>query len=398
MSKVLSVKKYINQNPDADLGKLFSNYRLDLESVLIGAILLNLEYQDILKQYQDQQLKNINESEYVEKIEEFVVESNLFKTIIPQNVKTAFLILLYLEDLKKESKEIISLIKKEKGYLSQIKEENIFDREIVFFTTKINLREQSLINLVRGKVKDLEVSFVEPAFKEFISHFDLIDFIDFDPTSEEEFTNIINNNLQDAIFPALIHQKAVITDNSFLILYDNTYLEHSILGLNNDVDLKQVGSVFIKNFTDDVKDELVESGMKYLITQSWGFGLLDLSVKAVKSFFISLAQVESSLSERAVMEDFAQFQSSGKKDIKEWFISDKMDDFKKALSSTGLPDTLTVSPKIFENYYQKFIERYFVLYGLIFNAKDIPNDDHTLLFTQVYDNMFNYNIRNNSQI
>lgn len=398
MSKILSVKKYINQNPNTDLGKLFANYRLDLESVLIGAILLNLDYQDILKQYQDQQLKNINESEYVEKIEEFLSEGHLFKTIIPQNVKTAFLILLYLQDLKKESKEIILEIKKEKSYLNQIKEENIFDREIVFFTTKINLREQALINTVRSKVKDLEVSFVEPAFKEFISHFDLVDFIDFDPTSEEEFTSIINNNLQDAIFPALIHQKAIITDNSFLILYDNTYLEHSILGLNNDVDLKQVGSIFIKNFTDDVKDELVESGMKYLITQSWGFGLLDLSVKAVKSFFISLAQVESSLSERAVMEDFAQFQSSGKKDIKEWFISDKMDDFKKALSSTGLPDTLSVSPKIFENYYQKFIERYFVLYGLIFNAKDIPNDDHTLLFTQVYDNMFNYNIRNNSQI
>lgn len=381
--KLSNVKKFVSENPAATLREVYGEFQSDLDSVLLASIYLNLDYHDLLK---EESTKRLSEVDQVNRIELFIEDDFLFNKIIPRTVRTSFLILMYLDQYLPKSKEIVLEVKKDQNYISDILKENIFDRPIVFFSTQINLRDPAVIQVIENKIKSLDIVFVEPTFKLLFSHFDLVEYLSLDEESKVEFLAIIRDNIQDAIFPAMINQKAEISDNSVKIVFDNEFLATSIHYSKNEIDYKKLMNEFLKTLSEDVKDELIESTMKVAITQSWGFGLFDVSIKAVKAFFVALSKSGTRLSESAVKEDYVNFISSGSSSIKEWFLEEKSKEFKSAIEASGLGD-IDVNPKIFEKYYDQFIVRYFILHGALFRGMQVP-EDHTALFTFVCDEMF----------
>lgn len=387
------IKKHIEENPHTTISELFGKYQLDFDSIVISSILLDLDYKDLVDEFK-RRLRD--EIDVVEKIEGLINEDRLFSILFPKNVQIAFLILIYLPQFKEKSSQIVVDLINNESYLSQIKDQNIFDNnDIVFFSIQEDLKE-NVLESIKDKLLKLEVAFIEPAFKEFWSHFRLNHFLEWDEVSSEEFFSTIKKHRNEIQNPTLVHQKAFIEKDKVKICFDNSYLNHSLLGLSHSIDFSKVLGNFIKMFTEDVKDELVESGVKYLITSAWGFGYLDFTVKGVKNFVLALHSVSSPLSRDKVLEDFSKFQLSGKNSVKEWFLNEKKNELMLALESSNLNiDSITIDQKMFESYYVKFIERYFVLYGLSDNLKEVP-ENHTEIFTSVYDRYFNYNLRLNS--
>lgn len=389
MINVAEIEIFIQDNPNVTAAELFTKYRMDTLSLLIASILANLEYQDILEAVRE---KESFEDVY-ELIDTLINYPKLFDLIVPKNVYIADLLFQEFENPEK-SKGIIEVIKEKSDYLPQIKKRNLFDSDIVFFSMQPSLREDDLMELIKEKVQNLDVSFLEPAHKQFMSHFELVPFFVFDIENEKKFIETINKNINDAILPSMIQQKAEILNDCIKVCFDLPYLEKAIDGLVNvKVDWTQLAKNFETLFTSDMKDELVDSGFKFTISNLFSLSTGDVKIKVLKNFLYSLEKTNLNLSEDAINEHYYEFEKSKEDHVKHWFINKKKKEFNSALKSTGFSIDINVPDKVFDRYYHQFIERYLALYPLKVGGDiEIP-DDHTDVFKTIYEYTNDLNIK-----
>lgn len=388
MKKVNKVREYLQKNKPSNVGDLFSHFKLDLDSIIIACAELHWDS----KEFTEELFKRkYSEDDINERLVQYLDEPKLFKLLVPQTVQTAIIALINF-NAEPESKSIVMVEKNKDYYLTEIDGNNLFDDSIIFFSTKIDLRNENYLNIVNQKVKDLDVIFQEPIHEEFFKHFELVPFLAPDEISQQQFVRLVKQYESEAIFPVVLTHRAILSKNKIFFVFDTEYLKESIFGLPNGPNLTRFRKHFIDTIKKELTDELAENAAKFALTQNFGLGALDIGVKAVKIFFNSLVETCEPLSQAQINKDYVLYQDSEHENVKDWFYERLNQEFKNSLRGSNLDDQ-DLDPAVLKIAYNKFITRYFVMAELSESSDLKKTETHTELFLRVYDQANNFKIR-----
>ena len=385
--KYQQVSKFMEENHDKklDWSEIFKLYHRDLESAVIACYLLDIDDEYILSVY-SQIPKTEDETIYI--IDEYSHIPSLLEKLLPMNVFSAFILLTNYLGLIELSKKIVSEQKKLDNYLLEVKKTNMFDNEIIFFSTNIDLKQDKLAEFISNKIKSLDLVFREGAFKDFFYHFELSDFCQLSEENVLGMNALIEEHWQDIVYPSIINFNAKIMDSSIEIQINVNDIKKVILGLKEH-DYSSILKKFVREIKSEFADDIAENSVSFLLSQVWGLGVSEAAIKVVKIFLKSIDDCSKELTVNKIDTDFKEFKSSNSDSVKDWFIGDLNTKFSKSFENISGSSEIEILPdSFFKKQYSDFINSYYLIYYQKSTNTEYKPDD-TTLFLKVYDLVIN---------
>lgn len=385
---ITKIKEIIDQNNFSSSKDLFAHFQTDLESIIIASILLDFDYKEVSQLF----LRTISsDDEILRLVDTYGDEPIKYQeALIPKNVNTAFLMLIAYIDKKELSKSIVMEIKKHDNYLSQIKKENIFDKDIILISAEIDFKSDDFIDQLRNSFFTFNVFFIEPEFKNLYRHFELMEFSQFVENNINDLTKKINELRQDIVLPMSLDLWAKIEEDQIAVKVDYGRIENYVTNFLDQINLNELLKDFWKDFVGEMKSELVENAIKYSLTNNWGLASLDIGVKGIKSLLLSINNQNTQLNDELILNNYKEFSLSGCFTVKEWYISKLKNDLNSLEKNAKMKFSDDLPNDFFEDKYQRFISQYFSFYFR--NSENQQNTElsHTEIFFRVYDFVNNF--------
>lgn len=357
--KIKLVEQFISENPNPNLKEIFGHFQLDLESILITCVLLDIDYNEIKEKYD----LSIN-SEYVLAylMKEYLHDYKLARALIPISLDSALYIFSKIDYLD-FGKNMIRLIKNKPNYLKEIKVSNIFENDIIMFSSLIDFKNNDFINIIKNRFYEQNIVFQDTSNEELFIYLSLKEFSVFSDININKYEERIKDIQSDLIYPMSIDMIAKINENTVLIEIDTNRIEQSIVSSIDNLDFKRLAKDFFSEFFSEIKEEIYENLVKYSVTQDWGLASVDIGIKAVKHIVLSISRQNSEiLSLSIIQSNHESFKNSGKDSMRDWYISDlkhKIEEISNNLKNINLEN---LPASFFETHYQKFYSNYYFFY------------------------------------
>jgi hypothetical protein len=385
------IQSYLDSQKPANIGDLFAHFRFDLDSIIISAHLMQWDLTDLLEELST---RSFTENEIMTRIEDYLEHTSLFYLMVPRSVQVALILFLNFQEITL-SREMVLELKDQPNYLSNLDYHNIFDgAPVIFFSSRVELRED-FISIVEQSVLDLTVHFQEPEYKNFFDHFELVPFLRVDEASRQDFVSMVEHYREDILHPIIVALRAEIRGESIVYSYDNSNLAEMIKGLSSGIDFAKLKENLIRNTKEEFFEEMGENILKFAISSAWGLGALDIGIKTVKLFLLSLTESTNPLSSTQVNRDNVEFRDSGKETVREWFYDKTRSQLLEAMKESNLTD-FSLTDAFLNQSYQNFITRYFKMASLTDDPSIITRSSHTAIFLAVYEKVNDLSIRTDS--
>lgn len=378
------IKQLIENNNVKTFDELFKLVNNNIEYAMVGCCLLDLPH-DFVSSLYNQIPKT--EDEILDLIEKYEQDQKVLYFLLPKTVQSALILFTYPynSSFTLMSSMMVNNLKDLPHYLSDVKKHNVFDSDIFFFSSMIDLKQDNIISLIENDIKSMNIVFSEPFYKQLLLHFELSKYLGLSSDSVKDLSLVIKEYYQDIVKEHCLKFQATIREDKIEVFICTIDLIQFFFQLKS-FNVEKVFDNFLKEIKAEFQDELLESSFKIALMQQLGVGVIDVGVKALKVFlktFQSSSGIHDSLDQNNIETNYVEFKNSKKNDVKEWFL-DKIEKEFNHVNRDFFKEHLKLGDDFFEKQYSLFINKYLYLY-LQNHGSPKEIDNHTQVFTDVYD-------------